>query len=95
MRDRRRHQRFEVAARPGGELRYLSPVEIVRVDEDQVVVMAEQAAVPGETLVFRDRFEPGAPIDARITACRPVIEGGRVRFEVRLSLLDPAAGAEA
>lgn len=91
MRDRREHQRFELLFRHEGLLRLLSAVELVSLDNEDVVVIADHAGYPGEPFVFRGPPPDEQPRDVRVASCRPLLEGDRVRYEVRL-VLDEARG---
>lgn len=84
MRDRREHPRFELLVKREGLLRLLSAVEVVSLDRDEVVVVADLAGYPGEPFVFRGPPPQDDPREVRVTSCRPMLTGGRIRYEVRL-----------
>ena len=95
MRDRREHSRYEMAARPAGELRYLSPVEVVSVNSHEYLVIADEACAAGEEVLFHEPARPALPVAVRIEACRPVLMNDRLRFEMRLRAEPAVAEVEA
>jgi hypothetical protein len=86
MREHRGHQRFELLFRHDGLLRVVSAVDLVSADEEEVVVVADRASLPGEAYVFRGPPPGDGTREVCVAACRAVLEGDRLRYELRLSL---------
>lgn len=87
MRGQREHDRFELLCTHNGRLRLLSAVDLVSIDERHIVVRADRSSSPGDAFVFRGRPPDDGPRAVRVVGCRPVMDGGQIRYELGLRIV--------
>lgn len=86
MRGQREHQRFELLFKHEGLLRLVTAVDLVSMDEQDVVVLSDRPSSSGDVFVFRGLPPDHEPRVVRVVSCRSLIDGTRIRYEVRLGI---------